>query len=102
MATYTELYDLMNESALRNKVAVACLVAAEAVRLEAEGTANHANRLTWAKATFTDPRAAGERMLPAILAQNATLTKAQILAASDGALQTAVNSAVNVFAVLGA
>ena len=101
MATYTELYDLMNESALRNRVAVACLVAAEAVRNEAAATANHDNRLAWAKATFTDPQATGERMLPAILAQNASLTRAQILAADDTALQTAVNNAVNVFAVTG-
>ena len=101
MASYLELYDLMNESALRNRVAVACLVAAEAVRNEAVGTANHDNRLAWAKATFTDPQAASARMLPAILAQNASLTRAQILAATDGALQTAVNNAVNVFAVLG-
>lgn len=98
MATYTELFDLMNDSALRNRVSVACLVAAEAVRVEAAGTANHANRLIWAKTTFADARAAGERMLPAILAQNAALTRAQILAAADAALQTAVNAAVDVFA----
>lgn len=98
MATYTELFDLMNDSALRNRVSVACLVAAEAVRVEAAGTANHANRLLWAKATFADARGAGERMLPAILAQNSGLTRAQILAAADSALQSAVNAAVDVFA----
>ena len=98
MATYTELFDLMNDSALRNRVSVACLVAAEAVRIEAGSVPNHANRLAWAKAAFSGPRETGERMLPAILAQNAGLTRAQILAAADSALQTAVNAAVDVFA----
>ena len=98
MATYTELFDLMNDSAPRNRVSVACLVAAEAVRVEAVNVPNHANRLLWAKATFADARGTGERMLPAILAQNAALTRTQILAAADSALQTAVNAAVDVFA----
>lgn len=88
----------MNDSALRNRVSVACLVAAEAVRVEAVNVPNHANRLSWAKATFVDARGTGERMLPAILAQNAALTRAQILAATDSALQTAVIAAVDVFA----
>ena len=36
MATYSELFGLWSNSALRNKVAVACVVAAEAIRTEAE------------------------------------------------------------------
>lgn len=98
MATYQELFDLANESSLRNRIAVACLIAAEAIRIENVNTTNHANRLLWAKSAFTDYRGAGERMLPAVLAQNASLTKAQLLAATDAAMQTAVNNAVDVFA----
>ena len=48
MATYTELYDLHNYTDLINKVAVACVVAAEVVHDEDPGTTNHANRLLWA------------------------------------------------------
>ncbi len=45
MATYTELYELRNNAALRNKVSVACVIASEAIRSESDQTANHANRL---------------------------------------------------------
>jgi hypothetical protein len=98
MATYLELYGLKSNDTLRNKVEIACLVAAEVVRSESDQTANHANRLIWAKAVFEQPRIESERMLMAILAVNNTLTTGQITGASDAAIQTAVNNAVNVFA----
>ena len=98
MATYPELFGLCSNSALRNRVMVGCVIAAEAVRMEAENVANHANRLVWAKAVFANPAPEADRMLWAVLAQNNQLTVAQITGASDAALQTAVNAAVNVFA----
>ncbi len=98
MATYTELYELRNNAALRNKVSVACVIASEAIRSESDQTANHANRLVWAKAVFADPEKESSRMLWAILAQNNSLTSAQITGAADSAILTAVNNAVNVFA----
>ena len=98
MATYTELYGLLSNSTLRNRIAVACVIAAEAIRTEDGGTVNHANRLTWAKAVFVDPASEASRMMMAVLAANNTLTTVQVLAASDAVLQTAVNAAVNVFA----
>lgn len=98
MATYTELYDLMNDTGLRNRVATACLVSAEAIRTEAANVTNHANRLLWAKAAFNGPTAEATRMLPAILATNKAQTVAQITGATDAALQTAVNAAVDIFA----
>jgi hypothetical protein len=98
MATYPELYDLWSNSALLNKVTVACLVAAEAVRVEDPATPNHAVRLAWAKAVFTDPIPAGKQMFMAVLAGNAALTTAQILNAPDTAIQTKVSAAVPLFA----
>lgn len=98
MATYAELFGLRSEDAIRNRIAVACVVAANGIRLEDAGTANHANRLTWAAAVFADPEAEAERMLWAVLAQNASATVAQILSASDAEVQVAVDAAVNVFA----
>jgi len=98
MATYIELFNLAGASALRNRVAVAYTIAAEAVRTEDEGTANHANRILWAKGVFENPGTEAGRMLAAILAQNKDLTVAQIQGVTDAALQTAVNNAVNVFA----
>lgn len=98
MATYTELFALRANDDLRNKIAVACIVAAETIRGEAVNTVNHANRLIWAKAVFADPINEASRMLWAILAQNKVLTVAQITSAADTAIQTAVNNAVDVFA----
>ena len=98
MAAYTELYDLFNDSALRNKVTVACLVAAETIRNEDGATENHANRLLWAKQAWQSPKSVGEQMLMATLAGNKDLTVQQITGASDAAIQTKVDAAVNVFA----
>ena len=98
MATYTELYDLRANSALKNKIAVACILAAEAIRTEAAATPNNANRLVWAKAVFADPDREAGRMLMAVLAQNSGFTVAQITGATDASIQTAVNNGVNVFA----
>ncbi len=97
MATYNELYDLIADTVLRNRVTMACLIAAEVIRNEAANTANHAQRLLWAKTAFENARGESERMLMAVLAQNAALTKAQITGATDAQLQTAVNVAVNTF-----
>lgn len=98
MATYNELFSLRANDDLRNRIAVACVVQAETIRTEDDGTANHANRLLWAKQVFADPIGEAARMLWAILAQNKALTVAQITAATDAQIQTAVGNAVNVFA----
>ena len=45
MATYAELMTLFNYNPLANKIVVACIVAAEAIRSEDPATTNHANRL---------------------------------------------------------
>ena len=98
MATYAELFTLRSNSDLKNKITVACIIAAESIRNEAPATANHDNRLLWAKAVFANPEVEADRMLWAVFAQNASATVAQITGATDAAIQTAVNNAVNVFA----
>ncbi len=98
MATYAELLQASENEALRNKVRVAIVIAAETVRVEAGATVNHANRLLWAKQVYTDPEALTRRMVWAVLGQNASATLAQITGASDATVQTAVNNAVDVFA----
>lgn len=98
MATYEELRQLFSRDALRNQIEVAVIVAAEAIRTEDAGTANHANRLLWAKAAFVNPTAAALKMQMALLAANKAATVAQIIAASDETIQTLVNAAVNLFA----
>lgn len=98
MATYTEIRQLYASDSLRNLIEVAVIVAAEAIRTEDAGTANHANRLLWAKQAFDNPLGVAQKMLMALLAANKASTVAQITQASDATIQTAVNNAVNVFA----
>lgn len=98
MATYQELYDLANDASLLNKVTTAVVMACEAIRTEAAGTTNHANRLLWAKAAMLNPTIYALPMLRAALAQNAALTKANIQSATDAALQTAITNVIDIFA----
>lgn len=97
MATLTEQQTLYTDATLKNKVAAACVNAAWAIQTEAANTANHTARLAWAKATFLDSAAAAAAVLPVVVAANAASTSAQITGATDVAIQTAVNNAVNAF-----
>lgn len=98
MATYTEIRDLMNDTVLRNKVEVACLIAADTIRSET-GVTNHTERLRWASQTWANPLAAAKQMLPAVLAANKDATVANIQGATDTTIQANVDAAVDVFAL---
>lgn len=98
MATYEELFKLRNASALKNRVAVAVAIAAEKIRIEDSGTANHVNRLIWAKQAMENPERVGEQVYFAILAANKDATVAQITSATDAAIQSNVDAAVDLFA----
>lgn len=96
MATYAELFELRGNSGLKNKVTVAVIVAAEAIR--ATDPPDTAPRIAWAKAAFENPSGEAGRMLMAVLAANKDADVSQIENASDGAIQTQVDAAVDVFA----
>lgn len=98
MATYDELLQANGNTGLINKVRVAVVVAATNIMTEEDTTDNHANRMLWAKTVFSDPAAAGLKMMWPVLAQNRVLTLSQITGAADVDVQSAVDSAVNVFA----
>ena len=98
MATYTELYGLHNDSALKNRVTVACIVAAEVVMDEAPATANHANRLTWAASVLASPQAEATRMYWALLAANKDMTVENIQQATDAQIQSQVEAHIDLFA----
>ncbi len=98
MATYLELYSLQSNDALRNKIRVAVIIAAETVRVEDGGTANHANRALWAAGVFANPTREADRMRWAVLASNKDNTTAVILSATDAQIQAAVDAAVDLFA----
>ena len=98
MATYAELFGLNNDSALRNRVMVACLIAAETVMAELDTTPNHANRLAWAASVFASPAAETKRMFMAVLAANSDATITAIQDATDEQIQTNVDNHVDLFA----
>lgn len=98
MATYAELRGLFGHNELKNKIEVACIVAAETIRGEVTGVTNHANRLLWAKAAFASPKAVAGQMVMALLAANKDAATAAITGATDGAIQAKVDAAVDMFA----
>jgi hypothetical protein len=98
MATYAELVTASNNTALMTRIAVACAVAADKIRLEPDTTPNHAARVVWAREAFSDPGQAAKNILWSVLAQNRAATLAQITGADDAAVQTAVDAAVDAVA----
>lgn len=98
MATYEDLFDLHNYTELINKVAVACIVAAEMVHDEDAGVENHANRLIWAAGVFANPKQEAHRMYWALLAANKSADVETIQAASDSTIQTEVEAHIDLFA----
>ena len=98
MATYLELFSIRSEPELVEKMTVAVVVAAEAIRVDASPPANQANRLKWASLVFANPTSEARSMLWAVLAANKSATLAQIIGATDSSIQTNVDSAGDVFA----
>lgn len=101
MATYAELRTASESPALLIQVKVACIIAADTVSLESAATPLHAERLLWAKRVYENPDTMAQRMVWAVLAKNKAATPAQIAAATDAAVQTNVDAAVNVLATVG-
>lgn len=99
MATYFELLQAAEHPDLNRRVRVACVVAAQKIRTEPTDTPNHALRMAWAATVFANPDGETKRMAWVAIAQNRAATLAQIIGADDEAVQTAVDGAVNVFAV---
>jgi hypothetical protein len=97
MATYTEIVNAAKDETLRQRVAVACVVAANGIFSENAGTANHVERLVWAKRVYESPESEASRVLWSVLAQNKDATAQQIATVTDTSLQTAVDAAVAAF-----
>ncbi len=99
MATYTELFDLRNDSVLKNRVVIAALIAAGTVMNEADSIPNHINRLAWARNVFSNPYVEANRMFMAILAANSSVSVSTIQGATDAVIQAYVDIYVDLFAV---
>lgn len=98
MATYEELEDLFNAPRLKAQTRVAVIVAAADINSEDPATANHANRLMWAKSAFANTEHVAEDVRKAVLAANKNATVAQINSATDAQVQANVDGVVDLFA----
>lgn len=92
MASYQELYDLRSDSTLRNKVAVAVAVKAQTLL---DGASPTAGQVAWANNAISNPVGKADTLMNYVLAANKALTVAQITGATDAAIQSNVNSAVD-------
>lgn len=99
MATYQDLLTAAQNDGLKQKVRVGCMIAANSIMTENPATTNHAARMAWARSVYENPEVIGKRMLWAVIAQNNAVALSAITGASDAAVQTAVNAAVDMFAV---
>lgn len=98
MATYQELHELQAYPGLLDRIEVAVVIAAIAIRDDGAPPANQAQRLAWAKAVLQSPRGEASKMLPIVLGDNAASPVATIQAATDAQLQTAVNASIDILA----
>lgn len=105
MATYTELRNLMNDSALRNKTATAVIIAADKVMRGgdtalpfSQEVGDHDIRVAWAKEAFTNPQGEARKFLMSVLATNQAADVSVITGATDAVLQTNVEEAVDILA----
>lgn len=97
MATLIELFDMRNESVLRNRVAAAGWNAAKDIFVEDVATTNHAERLVWAVKALRDDGDGGTvgdifKAAIVLLQDNAAPTDAQV--------QTAVEQVIDKFATI--
>ena len=95
MATYLELAEITNEAGWNdflNKVRMASAKKAQAV---IDSTTPGATVLEWAKNTISNKNQAGDALVDYVIASNSGLTISTILSASDSAIQTNVNAAVD-------
>ncbi len=93
MANYIELYELQNNSELRNRVIAATVVAAYALL---GGTPNKDDR-AWFSVVVANPKGEGIKAFHAVLAANAGLSVTDIKNASDSAI---LNEVVSIRPVL--
>lgn len=91
MATYEELFDLRINTGLRNKIAVACVKKAESYITGSTDS----TRLQWADNTISGPVSQADKIINYVLAANSNSSVSSILGATDSAIQSNVDTAVD-------
>ena len=100
MATYLELAAIQDDPAWNDflsKVRVACVIKASLI---IDSATPGATALEWAKNTISNPTQAGNVIAYYVIAKNSGATTTQIYNATDTAVQTNVDTAVD--AIYGA
>lgn len=95
MATYADLHDLASSgtiATLRKQIRVAITIKANTIAKSASPTTPAKE---WSKQALANPQSYEQVVLNYVLADNASATTAQIAAATDTQVQTAVNAAVD-------
>lgn len=92
MASYSDLYAVTSDQGLLDRIAVAVAVAAHSINSESPATPYHDRRKRWARSALMSPRAFAEAAVWAIVAEYNDLTAAQIVAATDAQILSAVES----------
>ena len=92
MATYEELFRLSTEKEILNKVSVAAVVKSEGLISAASPTNS---QITWANNTLSNPVGRAKILIHYVLAANKDSTEVQIREATDAAVQTNVDDAVD-------
>ena len=91
MATYNEIQTLRTNSDLRNRCEVAIMIKAHALAIGSPTTA----QITFAKAALKDPSQYVDAVFAYMLADNNGASIATITGATDAAIQTNTNNAVD-------
>ena len=95
MATYAEVASIREQeawNAFLNKVRVAATIKAAAI-IDSDTPA--AAALEWARQTISNPSSAGDGLVWYVVASNVGVSVAAMLGASDSAIQTNINAAVD-------
>ena len=92
MATYTDIYNLRSDSGLRNKVAVAVIKKAQNLL---DGGTPTPNEVAWSSNAIGNANQQAEKILSYVLAANSGSTVTAIKGATDAAIQTNVDKAVD-------
>lgn len=92
MATYTELFDLKSESELRNKIAVAVMIKAQAY---INGATPTTDELSWSSRVLVETISEADKLLLYLLGVNNAQDTSTITGASDLVIQNQVDTAVD-------
>lgn len=100
MASFSELFDIRNDSSLRNRITTAVAIQAETIRKESpDSSKNYVNRLIWARQAFQNPEAKAAEMLWGVLAGNKALAAGAVKEATDDSILATVADLVDTFAI---